>query len=149
MKTVATIILVCFGVLVCQGQNQLKLSIKKGSDAPNYETEHMYLLELSNSSSVASSVNISTKNKECSNVKKADQTEFQQVLLEKNQKSRIQQIVVQPGKTVEFYVKLSRPNNAKLNTWNCTEIVAVSNEGRYLSNAVSIESLIPNPNNNN
>jgi len=149
MKTVATIILVCFGVLFCQGQSQLKLSIKKGSDAPNFETEHMYLMELSNSGSVASNVTISTSNKECANVKKADQTDFDQVIMDKNKQNRLQQIVVQSGKTVEFYVKLSRPNGARLNTWNCTEILAVSNDGRAFSNAVSIESLIPNPNNNN
>lgn len=149
MKTIATILLMCFGVLMCQGQNKLKLSIKQGSDAPNSETEHMYLLELSNTSSVASSVNISTLNKECANIKKTDQTDFEQVLLDKNKQSRIQQIVVQPGKTVEFYVKLSRPRGARLNTWNCTEILAVANDGKALSNSVSIESLIPNPNNNN
>ena len=149
MKTVATIILMCFGVLISQGQSQLKLSIKKGSDSPNYETEHEYLLELTNSSSVASNVIISTKNKECSNVKKLEQTEFQQVLLDKNKQAKVQEIVIQPGKSVEFYVKLSRANNAKLNTWNCTEIVAVSNEGKALSNSIIIESLVPNPNNNN
>ncbi|MEZ4802714.1 MAG: hypothetical protein R2797_08060 [Gelidibacter sp.] len=149
MKTISTLILMCFGILICHGQNQLKLSIKKGSDTPNYETEHLYLLELSNPTSVASSVNISLKNVECSNVKKADQVEFNQTLLDKNKQSRVQQIVVQPGKTVEFYVQLTRPNGARLNTWNCTEIIATSNDGRSLSNAVAIESLIPNPNNNN
>jgi hypothetical protein len=46
-------------------------------------------------------------------------------------------------------VKLSRPNGARLNTWNCTEIVAVSSDGKALSNPIFIETLIPNPNNNN
>lgn len=139
----------CFGVLICQGQNQLNLSIIKGSDAPNYETEHTYLLELANTGSVASTITISTTNKNCENIKKADQTNFDQIVMDKNSKSKIQQIIVHPGKSVEFSVKLSRPNGARLNTWNCTEIVALSNEGRSVSNAVTIESLIPNPNNNN
>lgn len=127
----------------------IKTFHKKGSDAPNYETEHMYLLELSNTGSSASSVSISTSNKECTNVKKADQTEFKQVLLDKSKQGISQQMVVQPGKSVEFYVKLSRPNGARLNTWNCTEIVAIASDGRNSSNPIIIESLVPNPNNNN
>lgn len=149
MKTITTILLMCFGVLFCQGQDQLKLSIKKGSDTPNYEKEHSYLLELSNMGNKPTPVTISTQNKPCSNIKKAEQIEFEQVLLDNNRQSRNQQMIVQPGKSVEFYIKLSRPNNAKLNTWNCTEVVATSNEGKPLSNAIVIESLIPNPNNNN
>lgn len=149
MKTIATIILVCFGVMVCQGQSQLKLSIKQGSDAPNSETEHMYLLELSNPSTKVSNVTISTTNKACVDVKKADQTDFNQVLLDKTSRGTLQQLVVQPGNSVEFYVKLTRPKDARLSTWNCTEIVATSVDGKPLSNPVTIESLIPNPNNNN
>jgi uncharacterized membrane protein len=149
MKTIATIILVCFGVLLCQGQGQLKLSIKKGSDAPNFETEHLYLLELSNTGSSATNVNVSITNKECSNIKKVEQTELNQEILDRSKLNRLKNIVVQPGKTAEFYVKLSRPNNARLDTWNCTEIIAMSTEGRAMSNSVTIESLIPNPNNNN
>ena len=149
MKTIATIILVCFGVFLCQGQSQLKLSIKKGSDAPNYASEQLYLLELSNNGSTASNITISIKNIDCANIKKADQTDFNQVLLDKSKQKNLQQIVVQPGKSVEFYVKLTKPNNARLNTWNCTEIVATSSEGRTASNAITIESLIPNPNNDN
>ena len=48
MKTTVAIILLCFGVSMSQAQNQLKLSIKQGSDSPNYETDHMYLMELTN-----------------------------------------------------------------------------------------------------
>lgn len=149
MKTITTILLVCFGVLYSQGQDQLKLSIKKGSDTPNSETVQSYLFELSNKGTKPATVNISTQNKECSNVKKIEQTEFNQELLDNNLQRRPQQMVVQPGKSVEFYIKLSKPNGAKLNTWNCTEVVAMSSEGKPLSNAVVIESLIPNPKNNN
>jgi len=148
MKTSVIVFLMCIGTWFCQGQN-LKLTIKQGSDAPNYETEHFYLLELSNTGSVTTNATISINNKECVNIKKIDQTDFASVSLEKNKQSKAQQITVQPGKSVEFLVKLSRPNNAKLNTWNCTEIVAMSKDGIALSNAVTIESLIPNPNNNN
>ena len=149
MKTVTTILLVCFGVLLCQAQDQLKLSIKKGSDTPNFETEQSYLFELSNPGKKAVMINISTQNKECSNVKKTEQTNFNQVLLGENKQKGSEQMSVQPGKSVEFYIKLSKPNGAKLNTWNCTEVVAMSTEGKPLSNVVVIESLIPNPNNNN
>lgn len=149
MKTTATIILMCFGVLLCHGQSQLKLIIKEGSDAPNYETEHVYLMELFNPGTQVSTVNISTTNKACSNVNISQQIDFEQVSMEKNMQNKIQQVVVQPGKTAEFYVKLSRSKDARLNTWNCTEVVAVSNDGRKLSNAIIIESLVPNRNNNN
>ncbi len=149
MKTFTTILLVGFGILYCQGQEQLKLSIKKGSDAPNFKTEHMYLLELSNLGSIASNVSISIENKECANIKKSDQTKFIQELFDNKKQSQRQQIVVPSGKSVEFYIKLSRPNGSRLNTWNCSEIVAMSKEGKIMSNSITIETLIPNSNNNN
>lgn len=149
MKTFTTILLVGFGILFCQGQEQLKLSIKKGSDAPNFKTEHMYLLELSNLGSIASNVSISIENKECANIKKSDQTKLIQELFDNKKQSQRQQIVVPSGKSVEFYIKLSRPNGARLNTWNCSEIVAMSKEGKIMSNSITIETLIPNSNNNN
>lgn len=149
MKTAATIILMCFGMLVCQGQNQLKLSIKQGSDSPNYETEHLYLLELTNTTRMSTTVTISTKNTECANVPNANQIAFEQKTLQTNKQSKVEQIIVEAGKTVEFFIQLSRPQNARVNTWNCTEVVALSKEGTALSNSVIIESLVPNPNNNN
>lgn len=106
-------------------------------------------MELFNPGTQVSTVNISTTNKACSNVNISQQIDFEQVSLEKNMQNKIQQVVVQPGKTAEFYVKLSRSKDARLNTWNCTEVVAVSNDGRRLSNAIIIESLVPNRNNNN
>ena len=52
---------------------------------------------------------------------------------------------ISPGKTVEFYLKLTREQSAQLNTWNCSKIVALSNDSKTLSNELTIESYIPNP----
>ncbi|HLT34614.1 MAG TPA: hypothetical protein VKZ98_12530 [Aquaticitalea sp.] len=149
MKTITSLLLICFGVLLCQAQDQLKLSIKKGSDAPNYEKEHSYLLEIANTGSKIFNANITIKNIECSNIKEVNQTDFNQEIWDKAQQNRMRTIAIQPGTSIEFYVKLSIPAGAKLNTWNCAEIVAMSNEDKILSNSITIESLIPNPNNNN
>lgn len=148
MKTITTFLFLCFTFLAVNGQSQLGLSIKSGSDAPNYEKEHLYLMEATNASGKAMSFSISIENKECQSLKKSELTELDHQLLDAN-KNGIEQMTVQSGRSIEFYVKLSRPLNARLNTWNCTEIVAVDQNGKPLSNAITIESLIPNPSNNN
>lgn len=146
MKTIATIILVVFSTLNSFSQETLKLSIIKGTEKPNSETEHFYLLKVSNTTNSEFTFNISATNKSCNN-EQLLQTDLKQEILDK-QKSKILDVInIQTGKTVEFYVKISRTQNATQNSWNCTEIKAISNNGNVLSNIITIESLIPNPNN--
>lgn len=145
MKTIASIVLIFFSVFFSYGQGQLKLSIVKGTENPNTEKEHLYLLEVTNKGNQVSTFNVTASNASCNN-ERVKQVELNQEVLDKHKTKKIQTINVQPGKSVEFYVKITRPNNTKQNSWNCTEIKAVSNDGNVLSNIITIESLIPNPN---
>lgn len=146
MKTIATIILVVFSTLNTFSQDALKLSIIKGTEKPNSETEHFYLLEISNTTNAEITFNISATNKPCNN-EQLLQTDLKQEIFNKQKSKQLDVINIQTGKTVEFYVKISRTANAKQNSWNCTEIKAISSNGNVLSNIITIESLIPNINN--
>ena len=145
MKTIVTIVLICFSALYSYSQGPLKLSIIKGTEKPNTENEHFYLLEISNTSKATASFNISAPDKSCNNTK-LQQTEMKQEIFDKQKSKTINTLNIPSGKTVEFYLKITRPTNAKQNSWNCTEIKAVTNNGELLSNIITIESLIPNPN---
>jgi uncharacterized membrane protein len=70
---------------------------------------------------------------------------MRQTVLDASKSKQLNQVTVQPGKTVEFYLKLTREQSAQLNTWNCSKIVALSNENNTISNELTIESYIPNP----
>jgi len=148
MKTIVTIIIACLSTIGLSGQEDLSLKIIEGSDKPNSDSEHLYLLEATNNTKAEISFNILVANKPCNDSKLA-QTELSQEVLNLHKSNRIDKMVVMPGDSLKFYVKLSRPADAKLNTWNCTEVKAVSRKGSLISNLITIESLIPNPNDSN
>ena len=71
--------------------------------------------------------------------------------LKKDKITLLENITIKPNSVQEFYVKLNRSNNTKLNTWNCTKVF-ISSQGKgkkkgknKLSNSITIETLIPNP----
>ncbi|GFZ94743.1 hypothetical protein GCM10011531_28090 [Aquaticitalea lipolytica] len=148
MKTIVTIIIVCLSTLSTFGQQSLSLKIINGSDKPNSETEHIYLLEVTNNSKSAVNFNISADDKSCSDTN-LSQIEMKQEVLNSQKSKNIELTSIQPGRSFEFYIKISRPANAKLSTWNCTEVKAVSDKGHIISNSIIIQSLIPDPNNFN
>ncbi|MEZ4797651.1 MAG: hypothetical protein R2785_10850 [Flavobacteriaceae bacterium] len=145
MKTIATIVLICFSVLFSFAQNPLKLTIIKGADKPNTESEHDYLLEISNTSKTDFTFVITANNTSCSDQKLMQQTELMQEIYNAQKSKKLNSMSIASGKTLEFYVRLTRPDNAKKNSWNCTQIKAVSGNGSAISNTITIESLIPNP----
>ena len=145
MKTIVTIVLICFSALYSYSQGPLKLSIIKGTEKPNTENEHFYLLEISNTSNATTTFNISASDKSCNNTK-LQQIEMKQEIIDKQKSKTINTLNIPSGKTIEFYLKITRPTNARQNSWNCTEVKAVTSNGILLSNIITIESLIPNPN---
>lgn len=150
MKTFATLLMLSIGTLCSYAQEPLKLSLKKGSDEPTTSTEHFYLVEITNTSKKATTVTIAVQNNSCKENKSMEKSTvnspvMRQSVLDASKNKQLNQVTVQPGKTVEFYLKLTREQSAQLNTWNCSKIVALSNESKTISNELTIETYIPNP----
>ncbi|GGW62109.1 hypothetical protein DFQ11_102443 [Winogradskyella epiphytica] len=143
MKTIITIIIVGFSLVSTYGQD-LNLSIIKETDQPDSMTEHFYVIGVTNSSKKNSSFSITANNKLCAK-ENSPQIDFSHDVLSKNKSIQPKPLNIKPGETIEVYVKLSRANNTQLNTWNCTEIIATSNDNKVLSNALTIVSFIPDP----
>jgi hypothetical protein len=58
----------------------------------------------------------------------------------------INSISLNPGQTINFFVKISVPANASASKWNCTEITATSNScSNYKVNTV-LHTLVSDPN---
>ena len=146
MKLIATIVTFCLCTMASFAQQPLDLKIKQGSDKPNSETEHLYLLEISNSSRSTSNFTISTSNVNCSNIKAERQTILDHKALNKNSRGELKSYSINPNSNFEFYVKISRQQNTSIDKWNCTEIKAIDDNGKTISNAIVIKSLIPDPN---
>ena len=150
MKTTATLlILVCFNVLSAFGQQSLKLSIIENSDDPISKSEHYYLLEVKNTSRQTETFTIAAQNSACSDNERSAQVVLVQEVLTKNKKAPKTSLSLKAGETHQFYIKISRPLNTKLDKWNCTSINAVSNSQVRLSNVITIKTFIPNPQNFN
>ena len=128
----------------------MKISLKKGSDEPTTSTEHFYLVEITNTSKKATTATLTVQNNSCKEQKSMEKSAvnspaMRQTVLDASKCKQLNQVTVQPGKTVEFYLKLTREQSAQLNTWNCSKIVALSNESKAVSNELTIETYIPNP----
>jgi hypothetical protein len=150
MKTFATLLMLSIGTLCSYAQQPLKLTLKKESDEPITKTEHFYLVEITNTSKKATTATITVQNNSCKENKSMEKSSvtipaMRQTVLDASKSKQLNQVTVQPGKTVEFYLKLTREQSAQLNTWNCSKIVALSNENNTISNELTIESYIPNP----
>jgi alpha-L-arabinofuranosidase len=144
-KNAITILLICFSFQLFFSQSSLSLSVKKKSDKTLTETEHYYLMEVTNTTSDAIKFNVAFKNTACQNVNASKQAPLNQSVLNKDKSKALKQLNVKPNESLEFYVKISRLKNTKLDTWNCSEVKAISNTGELLSNSVTIKSLIPDP----
>ncbi|MEY8848928.1 hypothetical protein AB9K26_08935 [Psychroserpens sp. XS_ASV72] len=144
MKLIATIVILCLATVSSFSQ-QLQINIKEGSDKPNTESEHLYLLEIKNDSKATANFTIKTTNVNCNEIDSERQTVLNHKALSKTSKREQSSYSLQPEAALEFYVKTMRPINTKLNTWNCTQVQAVNSNGRPISNTITIKSLIPDP----
>ena len=145
MKTLYTIVLVCFaGLLNVVGQNDFKLSVVKGTDKPNTESEHQYLINLENNSRSSTSFVFTTENVNC----KEENIEYVNLIQEvytSNLNERVSSVTLSAGESYNFYVKIKRPLNTKLGSWNCTKITASSSNGTPVKKSVMITTWIQDP----
>ncbi|MDN3492084.1 hypothetical protein [Winogradskyella bathintestinalis] len=143
MKTIITIIIFGLSLLASYGQ-ELKLSVIENSDEPNTASEHFYLVNVTNTSSKSAPFSLATTNTPCSKGKSI-QTDFSHQVLDNKKARQPNGLNINSGQSVKVYIKLMRSKTARLNSWNCTEVTAISSEGRPISNTITIESFIPDP----
>jgi hypothetical protein len=143
--------------------------VVKFSEKLNFEKEHVHIIELKNNSKLLSTYALTIVNKDCSedthhhskstekqlNLNKESyiNTEvYIKDLKSKTQKGDI--ISLKPNESIKIYLKTLQKDNAKLGFRNCTSIqasVISKNKSKSFksieSKSVSIETLVPNPNN--
>ncbi len=142
---VIVVLLVCCSFQSVFSQEKLSLTLKVDTQKTVNETEHFYLMEITNNANTSLKFNISTENTKCQNTSSNKQVLLNQTVLNKGKSQVLNQISIEPETSKEFYIKISRPNNTQLDTWNCSEVKAISKTGESLSNSVIIKSLIPDP----
>lgn len=147
MKLITTIVSLFMCTMLSFAQQSLDLKIKQGANRPNSEKEHLYLLEISNSSRSTTNFTILTTNISCIDISKDKQTILNNKTLNKTSRREFDSSSIGPNSNFEFYIKLSRLKNTSIGKWNCTEIKAIDNNGNSISNSVVIKSLIPDPKN--
>lgn len=126
--------------------SKIVISITQNSDAPHTDKVHVYKLKATNISSKDLSFKLTAANINC--IGKINSTIDVQVFLAGNSESlssTSSTVIISPGGSLEFYVKLIRPANTLLNTWNCTEVKAIGQNNLVLSEGTIIESFIPDP----
>ncbi len=146
MKTLTTLI-TCFCLITFSAfsQNDLEVVVKENSNDANSKTERFHLLEVTNNTNSNQTVEVTSQNVKCSNVENNRHSDLLTSFYGQNRLTRMNTITLSPRESKEVYVKIYRPNNTKLNTWNCTEIVAKSISGNTSSNTLVIKSFIPDP----
>ncbi|WP_460218751.1 hypothetical protein [Psychroserpens sp. MEBiC05023] len=149
MKKITTIILVCVATLFTYGQQTLELKVKKSSDAPNTASEHLYLIEVINSSGKDQKFTIVSENKACENIQQSKQVLLKNQVLNAQNNGTFNSGIVEGKSSKDFYIKVSRNSDTALGTWNCIEIRAISSNAKTISNTLTIKSQIPDPKNFN
>lgn len=150
MKATAVIlILFCFSALSAFSQNTVKLNLVKNSDDPLSKMERFSALELENNFSESKSFEIITLNTSCSDTGNSSQVNLIQKLTDMDKVEIANTITLSAGETFQFYLKTKRPPNTKLTSYNCTQIIAKTNNGSLISDPVLIKTFIPNPQNFN
>ena len=165
-----TLILTCCMTVCLYAQkknmnNDFSLSIAKYSEKPNFEKEHIHVIELKNKSKVSSSYTISAKNNKCS--KKHDNTLSKSIgkkhseliteiyLNSLNNKQQISnRISLGPNESAKIYLKTKKADNMEMDSRHCTKLYASKlspaksiNGKSGITKSVTIETFVRNPNN--
>ena len=150
-----------------KSNNDFTLSVLKYSDNPNFEKEHIHVLELKNNSMQISEYAIKLVTENCSEKKKYNSQSIkstenelmniktQMFLNDSNGKEMTGEVIqLNPNDTVKLYLKTQQNSNAVLDSWNCTNIVAtkllknkIKSSSSKKSELVVIKTFVRNPNN--
>ncbi|WP_339896245.1 hypothetical protein [uncultured Algibacter sp.] len=158
MKTIFTLLILLFCVVSSHSQNDISIKLLEKPSNALSDSEHNYLFEIKNNSNKEfKNLNISVKNVSCYNStsksykdessSKKYKSNLDSFVLNKDKRSGLNQLNSKGQSTINFYVRLSTNKNTRLNSANCFEIFIKNNKGKgILSNVITIERLIPDPN---
>ncbi len=97
------------------------MSIIDQSNISNSEKGFFYLLEVKNTSKKIKNYNLKVESFSCDNHKEHSDINFS--FYNTSKTSQLKELVLQPGESTKFYVKSTVPKNAKLSSWNCSNIL--------------------------
>ncbi len=169
MKKKYTILIVMFSAALSFSQKNITMSLLEKPVNPLSASDHYYLIEVKNdTNSMYKNLQVSIKNVSCNPNSETSKTYTDQTklktspglnysILETDKVTPINQLNVDANSTKKIYIKFSRNNSTKLNTAHCFEILIENtnssgknsgkNSGKgVLSKPLTIEQLIPDPN---
>lgn len=97
-------------------QNQVEVSLLKYSKAPNSQKEQLQKIQIENKTNQSVLYNVFVSSTLCKN-KKSIETQLTYSLFDENMNS-IKINTTSNSKKV-LYIKITKPHNSKLDSWNC------------------------------
>ncbi|PWH81406.1 hypothetical protein DIS18_14805 [Algibacter marinivivus] len=171
MKNKSTLLFCTFLLICCfsltvnaqkkKANNDFTINVVKYSDRPNYENEHIHIIELKNNSKFKSNYTLSLASNNCNDKssKLNDKKELNinaEIYFESSNKKQmaVDLISLEPNESIRMRVKTRRKKSAKLNSWNCSSISVTKlsqnkskNAKANISESITIKTFVPNPNN--
>lgn len=149
MKKPLLILILLFANLhLAYSQDNFKLSIIKGSDTPNSEKVHHYLLQVDNNTNSTQTYTISAEDIHCKDDNHKAHSDFKFEFYDLSKRKQIKNITISPKQKTQFFVKTIVPDNAKLSTWNCSNVILYNSTSKE-KQLVNIVSFIQDPKNVN
>ncbi|MDO6675023.1 hypothetical protein Q4517_05625 [Tenacibaculum sp. 1_MG-2023] len=147
-------LLFLFSGLSLWSQGLTELSVISYSEKPDYERVHMHKLKISNNSAVEKEYRFSINSIPCKNQENIE-TVLEYSLLDEKMKPIIKALKVLPKRSKILYLKITKPYNIKLGSWNCIELLVndlqeqVSLQKIAPSSKITIKTYTPNQSNDN
>lgn len=143
-----------FSGLALWSQGLTELSVISYSEKPDYERVHMHKLKISNNSAVEKEYRFSINSIPCKNQENIE-TVLEYSLLDEKKKPVIGAFKVLPKRSKALYLKITKPYNIKLGSWNCIEVLVndlqeqMSIQKAAVSSKITIKTYTPNQSNDN
>ncbi|MGQ3679494.1 hypothetical protein [Tenacibaculum discolor] len=143
-----------FSGLTLWSQGLTELSVISHSEKPDYERVHIHKLKIKNNSSVEKRYRFSINNIPCKNQKNIE-TVLEYSLLDEKKKPITGVFKVLPKRSKALYLKITKPYNINLGSWNCVEFLVndlqeqMSTQKAAVSSKIIIKTYIPNQSNDN
>jgi len=147
-KPLLILILLFANIHLAFSQDNFKLSIEQGSDAPNNEKVRHYLLQVENKTNSVQTYTINVEDAQCKNDNHKAHSDFKFEFYDLSKRKQLKNIIVSPKQKTQFFVKTIASDKAKLSTWNCSNISLYSSTSKE-KQLVNIVSFIQDPKNVN
>ncbi|WBX72347.1 hypothetical protein [Tenacibaculum retecalamus] len=146
-----------FNVFLMSSQSQVEISLLKYSEAPNSKKEQIHKIQIKNTSNETALYNIVVSNSLCKNQKNIE-TALEYSLFDENMLSIKNVISIASNSKKTLHIKITKPYNAKLDSWNCSQIEVYKNQSSSFKNSsaktsssvkLTLKTFIPNTKNYN